>query len=45
MRVVQISSQWYIVKDDNTKAIGFSVVDGPYAEQHWAVSAGRLNEI
>lgn len=45
MRAVQIGSQWYVVRDDSSKAIGFVVLDGPYAEQHWAVSAARLNEI
>ena len=45
MRAVQIGSQWYVVRDDPSKTIGFVVVDGPYAEQHWAVSAARLNEI
>jgi hypothetical protein len=44
MRAVQIGSQWYVVRDDLSKAIGFVVLSGPYAEQHWAVSAERLNE-
>lgn len=45
MRAEQIGSQWYVVRDDASKAVGFTVVDGPYAEQHWAVSAARLREI
>lgn len=45
MRTAQIGSQWYVVRDDPSKAIGFAVVDGPYAEWHWAVSAARLREI
>lgn len=45
MRAVQISGQWYVVMDDPSKKIGFVVVSGPYAEEHWAVSAARLNEI
>ena len=45
MRAVQISGQWYVVRDDPSKKIEFAVLDGPYAEQHWAVSAARLNEI
>ena len=45
MKAVQIGSQWYVAREDPSKAAGFVVVDGPYAEEHWAVSAARLNEI
>ena len=45
MRAIQIGSQWYVVRDDPSSERGFVVLDGPYEEQHWAVSAARLNEI
>ena len=45
MRAVQISGQWYVVRDDPSSRRGFVVLDGPYAEWHWAVSAAKLNEI
>lgn len=45
MRAVQISSQWYVVRDDLSSGRGLVVLDGPYAEEFWAVSATRLNEI
>ena len=45
MRAAQIGSQWYVVRDDPSSGCGFVVLDGPYAEEFWAVSATRLNEI
>ena len=45
MKAVMIGSQWYVVRDDPSLARGLAVLSGPYAEQHWAVSAARLNEI
>ena len=45
MKAVQISGQWYVVRDDPPSQRGFVVLDGPYAEEFWAVSAARLNEI
>lgn len=45
MRTVQIGSQWYVVRDNPSSERGFTVLDGPYAEQYWAISAARLNEI
>ena len=45
MRAVQISSQRYVVRDDTSSGRGFVVLDGPYTEEFWAVSATRLNEI
>ena len=45
MRAVQISGQWYVVRDEPSSRRGFVVLDGPYAEWHWAVSAAKLNEI
>ena len=45
MRAVQISGQWYVVRDEPSSKRGFVVLDGPYAEEFWAVSAARLNEI
>lgn len=45
MRAVQISGQWYVVRDNPSSRRGFVVLDGPYAEEFWAVSAARLNEI
>ena len=45
MRAMQIGSQWYVVRDDPSSRRGFVVLDGPYAEEFWAVSAARLNEI
>jgi len=45
MRTVQISSQWYVVRDDPSAKCGFVVVDGPYPEEWQAVSQARLREI
>lgn len=45
MRVVQISSQFYVVRDDNSAPNGFVILDGPYPEDWQAVSASRLREI
>ena len=45
MKTIQIGSQWYVVRDNPKSKTGFSIISGPYAEQHWAVSAERLNEI
>lgn len=45
MRAMQIGSLWYVVRDDTSSGRGFVVLDGPYAEEFWAVSATRLNEI
>ena len=46
MNTIQISTQWYAIRweDDNTKA-KFQIVDGPFAEEHWARSMTRLNEL
>ena len=46
MDTIQISGQWYAVRwlDDDTHE-RFVVVSGPYAEEHWAVSMERLNEV
>ena len=45
MDTIQISTQWYAIRweDDNTKT-KFQIVDGPFAEEHWARSMARLNE-
>ena len=45
MKAVQISGQWYVVRNSPSSRCGFVVLDGPYAEEFWAVSAARLNEI
>ena len=45
MKAVQISGQWYVVRDNPLSRRGFVVLDGPYVEEFWAVSAARLNEI
>ena len=45
MRAMQIGSLWYVVRDNTSSGRGFVVLDGPYAEEFWAVSATRLNEI
>ena len=45
MRAMQIGSQWYVVRDEPSSGRGLAVLDGPYAEEFWAVSAARLNEI
>ena len=45
MRAMQIGSLWYVVRDDPSSGRRLAVLDGPYAEEFWAVSAARLNEI
>lgn len=45
MRAIEISGQWYVVRDDSTSKRGFAVVDGPYPEKWQAISAARLLEI
>ena len=45
MRAIQISSQWYVARDDAAAKNGFVVVSGPYPEEWQAVSHARLREI
>ena len=42
--VLEISGSFYVVSYDGSPR-GFSIVDGPFAERHWAVSQARLNEM
>ena len=44
MKAIEISGQWWVVRDDNTAKCGFVIIDGPYPEEWQAVSACRLNE-
>lgn len=43
MDAIQISGEWYVIRDNGDGS--FSVVDGPYPEKHWAESMNRLREI
>lgn len=45
MEAVMISSQWYVVRYEDGTKTRFAVLDGPYPEEHQAVSAARLREI
>lgn len=44
MKAVQISGQWYVIRDDESSERGFVVVDGPFPEEWQAVSFCRLRE-
>jgi len=45
MDTIQISGQWYVVRWLDESHGKFVVVSGPYAEEHWAISMERLNEV
>lgn len=45
MDVIEISSQWYVVRWIDKDNMKFDIVSGPYAEKWWAISDARLNEI
>ena len=45
MRTIQISSQWYVVRDDLSAKNGFVILDGPYPEEWQAISQSKLREI
>lgn len=42
LKVVQISSQFYVVYEENEK---FRIIDGPFLEEWQAVSYARVNDI
>lgn len=44
MFAVMIGSQWYAAREDPSAPAGFVVVSGPYAEEHWAVSAAGIRD-
>ena len=45
MKAIQISSQWYVVREDSNMKRGFVILSGPYPEEWQAVSQTRLNDI
>ncbi len=45
MEAIEISGQWYVVRWNDKANLKFDIVSGPYAEEWWAISAMRLNEI
>jgi len=45
MGTLQISGQWYVVRWEDEKHETFTIIDGPFSEEWWAVSAARLREV
>ena len=45
MKAIQISSQWYVVREDSNTKRGFVILSGPYPEEWQAVSQTRLNDV
>ena len=44
MDILQISSQWYVVRWEDDNHEKFTIVAGPFAERWWAESASRLRD-
>lgn len=45
MDTIQISTQWYVIRWEDDSKTKFRIVAGPFAEEHWARSMARLNEL
>lgn len=45
METIQISTQWYVIRWTDDSKQKFDIIAGPFAEEHWARSMVRLNEI
>lgn len=44
MDILQISSQFYVVRYNDESKNNFVILDGPYPEYYQAVSISRLND-
>jgi len=44
MDVIQISSQFYVVRYEDETRSRFAILDGPYPERSQAVSMARLRD-
>ena len=45
MKAIEVSGQWWVVREDKSTARGFVILDGPFPEEWQAVSVCRLNEV